>query len=143
MNQAKTTTMEKFADRFTQLFPAADSGAEDKSASVLAVSEAVLNWYLLPVADETEKGAENCAKLIKRLINTVIGHVNEIQREKIFFTFTREAIGGLKETTRSLKILAEQKETEIFNQGKALAWRFSVFFEDEDEDADTLQIAAV
>lgn len=135
--------LKKFDDRFVQLFPALETDPAKKFTAVLAVSEAVLNWYLVPVVEDTEKGAENCAMLIKRLINTVIGHINEIQRERIFFNFTREAIEGLKETTQPLKIFAERKEIEIFNQDAALVWRFSVFFEDEDENTDTLQIAAI
>ncbi len=135
--------LKRFENRFVQLFPAVDKNSKEELSAVLAVSEAVLNWYLVPLVDETKNGAENCAMLIKRLVHTVIGHVNEVQRQRIFFNFTREAIGGLKQTTQRLKIVAEQKEIEIFNQGKALVWRFAVFFEDEDEQAETLQIAAV
>ena len=136
-------SLKEFENRFIQLFPALDLTPAKPFTSVLAVSEAVLNWYLVPVVEDTENGAENCARLIKQLINAVITHVNEIQRRTIHFTFTREAIGGLKETAQQLKIIAEQKKLEVFNQDKALVWRFSVFFEDEDEKAETLQIAAV
>ena len=135
--------LQKFENRFVQLFPALDTNPQKQLSAVLDASEAVLNWYLVPVMEATENGAENCAAEIKRLVDTVIGYVNEVQRERIFFDFTCEAVAGLNETTQSLKIVAERKEMEIFNQGKALVWRFSVFFEDEDEQAETLQIAAV
>ena len=132
----------QFEDRFVQLFPAIDKNSQGPRSAVLAVSEAVLNWCLVPVVEMTENGAENCAAEIKRLVDTVIGHVNEIQRQKIYFDFTREAAAGLKETTKRLKIVAEHTETVVFNQDKALM-RFSVFFEDEDEKTETLKIAAV
>lgn len=135
--------LKKFTDRFVRLFPALDAAPRQECTSVLAVSEAVLNWYLVPVVEDTENGAENCALLIKRLINTVIDHVNEIQRRTIHFAFTREAIGGLNATTQQLKIVAAHKEIGASGQGPSPVWLFSVFFEDEDENAETIQIASV
>ena len=135
--------LQKFENRFVQLFPTGDNNPQEPFSGVLAVSEAVLNWCLVPVVEMTENGAENCAAEIKRLVDTAMGHINEVQRERIFFSFTREALAGLNETIKSLKIVAKHKETEIFDQDKALVWHFSVFFEDEDEQAETLQIAAV
>ena len=85
--------LKKFADRFMRLFPALDTAPRQEFTAVLAVSEAVLNWYLVPLVEDTENGAENCAMLIKRLVGTVIDHVNEVQKETIYFSFTREAIG--------------------------------------------------
>lgn len=135
--------LKQLESQFVQLFPALDIKTKKEFTSVFAVSEAVLNWYLVPVIEDTEDGIANSAKLIQHLVTTVADLVSVHQKSRINFKFPREAIGGLAESTLDLKIVREHKELEIFNQEKRLVWLFSIFIEDENEKAEIVQIAAV
>lgn len=135
--------LKNFASQFVQLFPATLSRQNQNCTCVLAVSEAVLNWYLVPLIEDTEDAAKACAGMIQDLIQTTITAINTSQGETIRFEYQRPAIGQLVGAKLLLKVVTGQKNTAFFGQEEKPLRCFSVLFEDESETAETLEIAAV